>query len=101
MHATCGADQRAGDDCRATSPVPDAATQSDSQRYRVDPVQATAYKGCIFRIQALRRKAEAELGDGFDIRGFHDAVLGGGALPLDLLERRVDRWIAEQKNTAA
>src|SRR3546814_16566063 len=63
--------------------------------------QATAYKVGMIRIQELRRKAEAELGDGFDIRGFNDAVLGGGALPLALLERRVDRWIAEQKNTAA
>jgi uncharacterized protein (DUF885 family) len=51
----------------------------------------------MIRIQEMRRKAEAELGDKFDIRGFHDAVLGGGALPMPLLERRVDQWIAARK----
>ena len=45
----------------------------------------------------LRAKAENALGDKFDIRGFHDTILGGGALPLDLLEKRVDGWIAAQK----
>jgi len=51
----------------------------------------------MIRIQALRKKAETELGDKFDIKGFHDTVLGGGALPLTLLERRVDQWIAKEK----
>jgi uncharacterized protein (DUF885 family) len=51
----------------------------------------------MIKIQDLRRKAEAELGDKFDIKGFHDTVLGGGALPLTLLERRVDQWIAKEK----
>jgi uncharacterized protein (DUF885 family) len=51
----------------------------------------------MIKIQQLRKKAETELGEQFDIRGFHDAVLGGGALPLDLLERRVDSWIAGKK----
>ena len=49
------------------------------------------------KILDLRAKAETELGDKFDIRGFHDVVLGDGALPLSLLERRVDAWIAERK----
>ncbi len=51
----------------------------------------------MIKIQELRAQAEAELGERFDIRGFHDAVLGGGALPLDILERRVGQWIAERK----
>ena len=51
----------------------------------------------MIRIQELRAKAEAELGDDFDIRGFRDAILGGGALPLDLLERRIGQWIVEEK----
>ena len=55
----------------------------------------------MIRIQELRKKAEAELGDKFDIKGFHDSVLGGGALPLTLLERRVDQWIASQKTKPA
>ena len=61
------------------------------------PGQATSYKVGMIRIQQLRKKAETELGPKFDIRGFHDAVLGGGALPLDLLEKRVDVWIAAKK----
>jgi len=45
----------------------------------------------------LRAKAEAALGGGFDLRGFHDTVLGGGALPLSMLEQRVDAWIEAQR----
>ena len=67
------------------------------QRYIVMPGQATAYKIGMIKIQELRAKAEAELGDTFDIRGFHDTVLGGGALPLELLERKVDAWVETQK----
>lgn len=48
----------------------------------------------MLKIQELRRKAEAALGSRFDIRAFHDTVLGGGALPLTILEKRVDRWVA-------
>ena len=67
------------------------------QRYIVMPGQATSYKIGMLKIQELRRKAETELGDSFDVRGFHDTVLGGGALPLGLLERRIDQWIASQQ----
>ena len=51
----------------------------------------------MIKIQDLRTKAEAELGDKFDIRAFHDTILGGGAMPLAILERRVDEWIATVK----
>mgnify|MGYP003651977282 CR=1 FL=1 len=71
--------------------------RSEIQRYIVMPGQATSYKIGMLKIQELRRKAEAELGDDFDIKGFHDTVLGGGSLPLTILERRVDTWIADQK----
>ena len=79
------------------SPEPLESITSEIQRYIVTPGQATSYKIGMLKIQELRRKAEAELGDGFDIKGFHDTVLGGGALPLSLLERRVDTWISAQK----
>ena len=59
----------------------------------VMPGQATSYKIGMIKIQELRKKAEDELGDKFDIKGFHDTILGGGALPLELLERRVNEWI--------
>ena len=77
--------------------ITEAQAKSEVQRYIVMPGQATAYKIGMIKIQELRAKAETELGDTFDIRGFHDTVLGGGALPLELLERKVDAWIETQK----
>ncbi|ASR43016.1 hypothetical protein BEN78_06115 [Xanthomonas citri pv. mangiferaeindicae] len=97
MHAKGWTEQQAVDYFRQNSSIPQAAIESEIRRYLIMPGQATAYKVGMIRIQALRRKAETELGDRFDIRGFHDTVLGGGALPLDLLEQRVDHWIAEKK----
>ena len=79
------------------SSIPKQAVEAEIRRYITWPGQATAYKIGMIKIQELRAKAEAELGDDFDIRGFHDAILGGGALPLDLLERRIGQWIEEEK----
>ncbi|MEE2023691.1 DUF885 domain-containing protein [Alkalimonas sp. MEB004] len=79
------------------TPIPLEAVRSEVRRYLVMPGQATSYKIGMIRIQQLRQQAELALGDRFDIRGFHDTILGGGALPLDLLERRVERWIAAQQ----
>ena len=97
LHDKGWTEQQAYDYFRANSSVPDAAIRSEIHRYLVMPGQATSYKVGMIRIQQLRKKAETELGPKFDIRGFHDAVLGGGALPLDLLEKRVDLWIAAKK----
>ncbi|MFP7722374.1 DUF885 domain-containing protein [Lysobacter sp. A3-1-A15] len=79
------------------SSIPKQAVEAEIRRYITWPGQATAYKIGMIKIQELRAKAENELGDDFDIRGFHDAILGGGAMPLHLLERRIDQWIAEEK----
>ncbi|KAF1722627.1 DUF885 domain-containing protein [Pseudoxanthomonas wuyuanensis] len=97
LHAKGWTEQQAVEYFDANSAVPLAAIKSEVQRYLIMPGQATAYKIGMIRIQELRRKAEAELGEKFDIKGFHDTVLGGGALPLTLLGKRVDQWIARVK----
>lgn len=80
------------------NPPPDNAAEVD--RYIARPAQALGYKIGQLRILALRTQARAALGPRFDLRRFHDAVLGGGALPLPELERQLARWIAAEKNPA-
>lgn len=97
LHAKGWTQKQAVDYMAANSSIPLPAVEAEVRRYITWPGQATSYKIGMLKIQELRRKAEAELGERFDIRGFHDAVLGGGAMPLTLLERRIDQWIAERK----
>jgi uncharacterized protein (DUF885 family) len=97
LHAKGWTEEQAVQYFDENSAVPITAIRSEVQRYLVIPGQATAYKVGQIRIQELRRKAEAALGERFDIKAFHDTVLGGGAMPLNLLERRVDQWIASRK----
>ena len=70
---------------------------SETERYMAIPGQALAYKIGELKIQALRDRAEAELGDDFDIRAFHAEVLKDGSVPLEILERKIERWIAAQQ----
>jgi uncharacterized protein (DUF885 family) len=75
------------------SPQPEGAVRSEIQRYLTGPGQATAYKIGMLEFQRLRRNSATALADKFDIKAFHDVVLGAGALPMPLLEVRVNRWI--------
>jgi uncharacterized protein (DUF885 family) len=76
--------------------VNDVLAQSETDRYIAWPGQALAYKMGQLKIRELRERAKKELGAKFDIKAFHDEVLDGGALPLDLLEARVNAWIKVQ-----
>lgn len=81
----------------ANSPQPDAKIRSEVRRYIVTPGQATSYKVGMVRILALREEARAALGPRFDIKGFHEAMLGAGALPLGVLDARVRAWVAGRR----
>jgi len=82
---------------RKTGSVDEPTIQTETDRYISWPAQALSYKLGQLKIRELRDHAQKELGPKFDIRAFHDEILNGGALPLDLLESRTDKWIAEQK----
>ena len=79
------------------TPNPPGDVRKAIERYIVFPGQATAYMIGKLKIMELRSKAQAELGDDFDYRGFHDAVLTAGPVPLDILQENVDAWIAARK----
>ena len=94
LHAKGWSEEQAVQYFLANSATTEPQARSEIRRYMVLPGQATSYKIGMLKIQELRRKAEAALGSRFDIRAFHDTILGGGAMPLTILEARVDRWIA-------
>ncbi len=82
---------------RKSGAVDEPTIQSETDRYIAWPAQALSYKLGQLKIRELRERAKKELGPKFDIRTFHDEILDGGVLPLDLLEARTNKWIAEQK----
>ena len=77
--------------------VDEPTIQTETDRYISWPAQALSYKLGQLKIRELRDHAQKELGAKFDIKAFHDEILDGGALPLDLLETRINAWIAQQK----
>lgn len=81
--------------------VNEVVAQAETDRYIARPGQALAYKMGQLKIRELRERAKKELGARFDLKAFHDEVLSGGALPLDLLEERIDAWIAARKGPKA
>ncbi|HEX7011399.1 MAG TPA: DUF885 domain-containing protein [Steroidobacteraceae bacterium] len=74
--------------------------EAEVERYIVIPGQALGYKIGQLRLSEIRKKAEAELGKAFDARAFHDEVLRDGALPLQVLEHKIDRWIEARRSSA-
>jgi uncharacterized protein (DUF885 family) len=82
---------------RDHSNIDEPSIQSEVDRYIAWPSQALAYKIGQLKILELRDRAKKALGDKFDIRAFHDQVIDSGALPLDILDQRIDAWIATQK----
>jgi uncharacterized protein (DUF885 family) len=96
IHALGWTRQQALDYLNANTANPAPDNELEVDRAIAQPGQVLAYKIGQLRIAALRRQAETALGERFDVRAFHDAVLGNGALPLDLLERQIRAWIATQ-----
>jgi uncharacterized protein (DUF885 family) len=93
LHAEGWTRERAIRYMRDNSSLAMTDIEAEVERYIVNPGQALGYKIGDLRIQALRRRAEETLGAHFDVREFHSAVLTDGALPMEVLERRIERWI--------
>jgi uncharacterized protein (DUF885 family) len=83
---------------RKSGAVDEPTVQSETDRYIAWPAQALSYKLGQLKFRELRERARKELGARFDIRSFHDEMLDGGTLPLDLLDARTDKWIAQQRS---
>jgi uncharacterized protein (DUF885 family) len=83
------------------SSIDEVSVQSETDRYMAWPAQALGYKIGQLEILKLRQYAKDRMGDKFDIRGFHDEVLSGGALPMDVLSTRIHGWVDHQKAQAA
>jgi uncharacterized protein (DUF885 family) len=83
------------------SPEDEVSVQSETDRYISWPGQALGYKIGQLEILKLREYSKSQLGAKFDIRSFHDQVLGGGALPMDVLKEQIEAWVATQKASPA
>jgi uncharacterized protein (DUF885 family) len=77
--------------------INDALAQTEADRYIAWPGQALTYKMGQLTILNLRDEAKTQLGEKFDLKAFHDEILNGGSMPLDLLQERVEAWIKGQK----
>jgi uncharacterized protein (DUF885 family) len=78
---------------RKSHAIDEPTIQAETDRYISGPGQACSYKLGQLKILELRERAKQELGPRFDLKAFHDEILSGGALPLDILDARVTRWI--------
>ncbi|MGH8029046.1 MAG: DUF885 domain-containing protein [Arenimonas sp.] len=96
MHAKGWSRQRAIDYFRANAPKSELDITNEIDRYIADPGQALAYKVGQLKFSELRARAQARLGDKFDLRAFHDRLLADGAVPLSVIDARMDAWIEGQ-----
>ena len=85
---------------RASHAIDEPTIQAETDRYISGPGQACSYKLGQLKILELRERAKQQLGSRFDLKTFHDEILSGGALPLDILDARVDRWVKAQQPAA-
>jgi uncharacterized protein (DUF885 family) len=92
--------QQVVDYFHAHSSIDEVSVQSETDRYMAWPAQALGYKIGQLEILKLRQYAKDQLGDKFDLRAFHDEVLSGGALPMDVLSTRIHDWVGQQKAQA-
>ncbi|WP_286843275.1 DUF885 family protein, partial [Idiomarina sp. UBA4206] len=97
MHAKGWSRERAMDFMANNTALSLHNVKTEIDRYITWPAQALSYKLGELTIKRLRNEAEQQLGDKFDIREFHDAVLENGSVPLKVLEQHINDWIAEQK----
>ncbi|HEY0796916.1 MAG TPA: DUF885 domain-containing protein, partial [Acidisarcina sp.] len=97
VHSKHWTRQQMVDFFHAHSGLDEATVQSEVDRYVAWPAQALGYKMGQLKILELRAKAQKELGPKFKLSAFHDQVIDSGALPLDVLESRINEWIATQK----
>jgi len=86
---------------RNSHAIDEPTIQAETDRYISGPGQACSYKLGQLKIRELRERARLQLGSRFDLKTFHDEILSGGALPLDVLDTRIDRWIKGQLPTSA
>jgi uncharacterized protein (DUF885 family) len=96
IHALKWSKERAVEYLNENTPGSETANVKSIERYIVMPGQATAYLIGKLKIKELRKRAKDQLGEGFDVRKFHDEVLRNGTLPLSVLEEQIDRWILDQ-----
>lgn len=96
LHAKNWTRKQALDYFLAKTPKSEPDASSEIDRYIADPGQALAYKIGELKIRELRRRAQERLGERFDVRRFHEVILGQGPLPLDVLERQVEAWVAAE-----
>jgi uncharacterized protein (DUF885 family) len=97
IHSKAWTRDQVVDFMRKSGAIDEPTIQSETDRYIAWPAQALAYKLGQLKFRELRDRAQRELGASFDIRSFHDEMLSGGVLPLELLDSRTDSWIRAQK----